>query len=245
MGKKLSRSAETLIAVVVLALVAAPVALAAGQNGGQASASAKTSAAKTLGKLSRQVGALQRQVAALEGQKDAARTPTGPAGGDLTGTFPNPRIGPNAVGSEEIAEAAVGLSELAVGSVNGPKIADGTVGTSDLGDSSVDGNKIADDTVAAADLVFDSVGGTELKNLVATVGNGVEITAGGGPAEAKVSCGEGQVLIGGGYAWLDDEANSIIASAPSETNPTHTWIVRGMVAAGSNRLFAWATCLTP
>lgn len=41
----------------------------------------------------------------------------------------------------------------------------------------------------------------------------------------------------------EDEATSIIASAPSETEPSRTLIVRGMVKEGSNALFAWVTCI--
>ncbi|HEX5714055.1 MAG TPA: hypothetical protein VFX85_12135 [Solirubrobacterales bacterium] len=214
----MKKSIYAVLATALLAVIVMPIAFAGAAGKGPAKGNAN---------VAKQLKALKQRVAALEGKPaptiPKTLPPSGAAGGDLAGTYPNPLIAPNAVATAKLADAAV----------TEPKLADGAVTSAKLGTGAVQ----------AANVGLDSVGSFALKGQTAVVGAGVAVSAGAAQT-ATVSCPAGQMVIAGGYAWTDQEANSIIASAPSEADPNQTWVVEGMVDAGSNTLFAWANCLT-
>jgi hypothetical protein len=64
------------------------------------------------------------------------------AGGDLSGTYPNPSIAAGRVTTGAIANSAVTAAQ----------IADGTVGTNELADGAVTGGKVADRSLGLSDI---------------------------------------------------------------------------------------------
>lgn len=69
--------------------------------------------------------------------------PVGPAGGDLTGYYPNPSIGDGKVNSAKILDGSISSSDLADNSVNNAKIMDTAVSTNKLANNAVTSSKLA------------------------------------------------------------------------------------------------------
>jgi hypothetical protein len=83
---------HALFAVAMLGLLVMPIAFAG----------AESPAAQSSARSAKQIKSLKRRVAALEArQSPSALPPSGPAGGDLIGSYPNPQIGPGAIHAAE------------------------------------------------------------------------------------------------------------------------------------------------
>ena len=103
----------------------------------------------------RSIGAGSNQVVAGNDPRlTNARTPTGPAGGDITGTYPSGLvIGNDKITSAHVAIDSLQASDLATGSVTGAEILDNSVLSSDIGTGQVQSTDIGGNAIGSAHIV--------------------------------------------------------------------------------------------
>ena len=147
-------------------------------------------------------------------------TNTTPAGGDISGTFPNLQIKANAVGATEIEDGSVGNAELQ----------DGSVGTSKLQDGSITTAKIANSAVGTAQIANNAITAAKLSNMGATNG---QILKWNGTAWAPAVDGGGSStnIAGGAGIAVSGTAPNLTVTNTGDTNAADD-ITTGSQAGG-------------
>ncbi|MBC7774383.1 MAG: tail fiber domain-containing protein, partial [Phycisphaerae bacterium] len=112
------------------------------------------------------------------------------ANGDVSGPFSNLQIKSNAVTSAEIADNAVGASEITDGSVTSAELAANAVTTTKIADGAVITAKLADNSVTSAKIVDGAVSTVDIANQAVT---GAKID--------DMGAASGQVLKWNGVTW--------------------------------------------
>jgi hypothetical protein len=209
--------------------------------------------AKRLAALRAEAEALAKRVAAL---KSSAPTPapapsvppapaapappitqsieaaSGPAGGDLAGTYPAPTLADHSVGAAAIAPNSVHTQQIAANTVTRQDFAPHSVGGAAIANGSIGAPQITPGAFVAPTL-------SEAFRWPPTVGGpNVSLTLKPGQASKRtaITCPGTSRLLAGGYVWsnLTGRGTLVLNSSPVASEPDTSWEIVGKIVAGGN-----------